>query len=175
MHRKAQVRIDRVGGNAEFFANLTMRQTLESAQSEDFPATRRQHGDGFVQYFDFLGMGDGFGRIGPLFYHEQGVHIPYTVDGHNLVAPDNVESRIACGHEEVGSYLRDFARRVCAEQSRERFLYEIVHVAQSGKASAEIRPQCRLVWLHLFRKPAGIIVRAGKLTKGCRRRAQWRA
>ena len=63
--------VDGAFRDAEAFGNRAMRESLNSAQREDLPATGRQCTHGGGEKFEFLFMTEGFGRIGPLFYNGQ--------------------------------------------------------------------------------------------------------
>ena len=75
-----------------------------------------------------------------------------------------VECGIAGGDEKVGSNLSQLAGDFGAKQAGVGFLYQVVHIGQSGKSSPQVGAESRFVGQHFSREPRRMI-RGGNQTE----------
>ena len=63
-HANGKLGVNRSLGDTELSGDLAVRKPLEPAQDKDFAASRRQHLNGFAEYFKVLSMTGKFGGVG---------------------------------------------------------------------------------------------------------------
>lgn len=128
-HRQAQLGVHGLWRDAETLRNLAVREAVEAAENEDFPAARWKRGDGFVEDGELLFMGGGFGGIGPILHHGQLLNIPYGLRRGGAVVAELVDGGIACRGKKIRPYLAELPGDLHSEQPGVGLLDEVVEVA----------------------------------------------
>ncbi len=161
---EAELGVDGVDGNVQLPSDPFVGEPVKTAEDENLAAAGRERGDGLVEDFDFLIVGDIFRGIESIFYHGQLLDIPYAVGRRHPVMTGNVERGISGSDEKIGTDLLQLASNLGAEEPSVGFLNQIIHVGQSGKPATEVGAEGGFVGLHFGREPLGMI-RRGKLAE----------
>ena len=157
MHGNAELRLNRLLGDAKTRRDFAVRQPVKTAQRKHFATPGRKRRNCLVQDRAFLVSTDNFGHIGLFLYHGRKLVIPYALETNNLPPSHEIDGGMTRGGKQIGPDAIEFSPGMCPQQPRDGLLHEVVDFGEIRKAPAQIRPQRRSVWFNLISKPPRVI------------------
>ena len=162
--------------NVEALGDFFAGAAVEVAEQHDFAATSRKGaqrlGEGFAALAALHRFDDG-GRSVEEGEFDEPLIVGEGFVGMDVAAAEEIDGGVARGREEKGFRVGEPAGVVDAQDAHIGLLHEVIVVGQAGEPSREERAQRRLVRLHAFGKPNGLISGWHGVSRGLDATAVW--